>query len=92
MASRAPKSLTFFVFKKQNASNHAKPRTSKDTSLTIQAMIIPAVATHGETWWTLKVDMNHYSLRSCLELSKCFRLVFNDSELAKSFSLSACTV
>lgn len=49
MASRAPKSLTFFVFKKQNASNHAKPRTSKDTSLTIQAMITPAVATHGET-------------------------------------------
>lgn len=49
MASRAPKSLTFFVFKKQNASNHKKPRTSKDTSLTIRAMVIPASATPGET-------------------------------------------
>ena len=35
VASRPPRSSTFFVWKKQNASNDAKPCTSKDTSLTI---------------------------------------------------------
>ena len=50
-------------------------------------MVIPASAAHAEMWWTLKVVINHYSLRSCLGLNKLFRLKFNDSEVVKSFSL-----
>ena len=45
VASRASRSSTFFVCKKQNASNDAKPCTSKDTSSTIRAMVIPASST-----------------------------------------------
>ena len=67
----------------------AKPCASKDISSTIRAMVIPASATHAEMLWTLKVVINHYSLRSCLGLlNELFRSMFNDSEVAKSFSLS----
>ena len=48
VASRASRSSTFFVCKKQNASIDTKPCTSKDTSSTIEAMVIPASAAHAE--------------------------------------------
>ena len=48
VASRASRISTFFVCKRQNASNDAKPCTSKDTSSTIRVMVIPASATHAE--------------------------------------------
>ena len=63
----------------------AKPCTSKDTNSTIQAMVIPASATHAEILWTLKVVINHYSLRSCLGLNELFRSMFNGSEVANLF-------
>ena len=88
VASRASIRSTFFVCKNQNVSSDAKPCSSKDTSSTIRAMVIPASATHAEILQTLKVVINHYSLRSCLGLNESFRLMFNDGEVAKSFSLS----
>ena len=51
VASRASRSSTFFVGNKENASNDAKPCTSKDTSSTIRAMVIPASPTHAEILW-----------------------------------------
>ena len=74
VASRASRSSMFFVCKKQKASNDAKLCTSKDTSSTIRAMVMPARAAHTEILGTLKVVINRYSLRSCLGLNKLFRL------------------
>ena len=48
VASRVSIRSTFFVCKNQNVSSDAKPCSSKDTSSTIRAMVIPASATHAE--------------------------------------------
>ena len=39
-------------------------------------------------FWVLKVVTSHFSLKSCLGLNDLFRLMFIDSEIAKSFQLS----
>ena len=65
------------VFKKSlSASNKIDSVFDKDNS------------TNTEILWTLKVIMNHFSFRSCMDLDKLFKAMFPDSEIAKQFKLS----
>ena len=85
-ASRASYSAHFFQTKKtesNNDHNNANQKTS-----TISSMLIPTSASRAEILWVIKVIKSHYSMRLCLELSELFKVMFSDSEIAKSFTLS----
>jgi hypothetical protein len=70
-------------------SNSPKPSSSKDTSNNkIDLMMSTLAVSHAEIRWALKVLTSHHSFRSCLNLNQLFRVMFPDSDIAKSFQLS----
>ena len=45
-------------------------------------------STNAEILWTLKVIVNHFSFRSCMDLDKLFKAMFPDKEIPELFKLS----
>ena len=45
-------------------------------------------STNAEILWTLKVIVNHFSFRWCMDLDKLFKAMFPDKEIPELFKLS----
>ena len=70
-------------------SNSPKRSSSKDNSNNkIDLMMCTLAVSHAENRLALKVLTSHYPFRSCLNLNQLFRVMFPDSDIAKSFQLS----
>ena len=69
-------------------SNSPKPSSRKDTpNNKIDLMMSTLAVSHSEIFWALKVLTLHHSFCSCLYLNHLFRVMFPDSDIAKSFQL-----
>ena len=64
-------------------SRQVVQRTAK-----VDTFMVRNSVTDSEIIWTLKIVMNHLSLRSCTNLNETFRLMFPDSSIVASFALS----
>ena len=66
------------------------PSTSADSTLqaTLEQYVVPVSVAKAEILWSMKVLVSHFSLHSCLGITNLFRIMFNDSEVARVFSLS----
>ena len=64
--------------------------TSKPASIqpTIEQYALPVNLAKAEILWSMKVILNHFSLRSCLGIGDLFRTMFPDSDVAQTFELS----
>lgn len=54
----------------------------------LESFIVSSNTLHSKILWALKVVMPHFSLRSWTGLSKPFKVMFKDSEIASGFVLS----
>ena len=52
-------------------------------------MMIKAETLKSEIIWSLEVLMSDYSFRSCANKSNLFAVMFEDSQIAQSFSLGS---
>ena len=90
----------FFKPKQPSSSNSSAPTTTTTTTIsasagcsksnsqnTIESYVLPANAKKAEILWALKIVMTHASLRSCVDLSNLFEVMFSDSEIVKHFQL-----
>ena len=65
--------------------DQSTPTCIKQT--TAQSCFIKQNAIKAEIMWALEVIMSNYSYRSCASKSELFSVMFNDSDIAKDFSL-----
>ena len=82
---RAPSSSTL-DFHFQKSSDPVPTATPKGTSCTLDKMLINSSVLQAEVRWALKVDMSRYSKSSCNDVTELFKIMFPDSDIAKSFT------
>ena len=72
-----------FHFKK--SSDPVPTATPKGTSCTLDKMLISSSLLQTEVRWALKVVMSRYSKSSCNDVAELSKIMFPDSDIAKSF-------
>ena len=82
---RAPSSSTL-DFHFQKSSDPVPTATPKGTSCTLDKMLIDSSVLQAEVRWALKVVMSRYSKSSCNDVTELFKIMFPDSDIAKSFT------
>ena len=55
---------------------------------TLKSFVISSAVMATKIKWALKIEMSHFSFRSCLDISELFCSMFSDNHIAKSFKLS----
>lgn len=70
--------------KKRTTSN----KTSTKTSKIIESYIVTASSVNAKVLSALNVAVSHHLLSSCAGLNELFKVMFSDSDIAKSFALS----
>ena len=82
---RAPSSSTL-DFHFQKSSDPVPTATPKGTSRTLGKILIDSSVLQAEVRWALKVVMSRYSKSSCNDVTELFKIMFPDSDIAKSFT------
>lgn len=70
--------------KKCTTSNETSTKTSK----IIEFYILPASTVKAKVLSALNVAVSHHLPSSCAGLNELFKVMFSDSDIAKSFALS----
>ena len=70
----------------QKSSDSIPTATLKGTSHTLDKMLIDSSVLQAEVRCTLKVVMSKYSKSSCNDVTELFKIMFPDSDIAKSFT------
>lgn len=85
VSGRQAESSNLFFKKVQDepSTSSGEPKQSN-----LKSLVVPKSVLNAEILWTMKVVMSHFSFRSCVGLNDLFKVMFGDSQIAKSFQLS----